>query len=105
MKKKTASRGLARRLAEAPATEKPVTMPPPELTSQYVVTVSNVTGLPTKIEKFDEAADKRAELSEEEYQQVLGFASPAAYSDWALSQAQLYYQGLTGYLSMLSSGA
>lgn len=110
MKKKAASqhetrRSVGVRRAEPPATEKPATMPPMQLTSQYVVTVSNVTGLPEKIEKLDEATGEQTEFSEEEYMQWLGYASPAVYSDVVLTQTQLYYQGLTDYMNMLSGSS
>jgi hypothetical protein len=87
-------------LSEPPATEKPAT-PSIPLTSQYVVTVNNVTGLLKKIEKLDEATGDQTELSGEEYTQWLGYASPAVYSDVILMQTQLYYQSLTDYMNML----
>jgi|ERR1044072_1775384 hypothetical protein len=102
-------------VSKTPATEKPVQLPPPKKTSQYVVTVDNATGLLTKIEKLDADTGDRKELSQAEYLQLgsmytspytnpltSGFTdvlgTPGATED--LSSA--YYRGVMDYLKALN---
>jgi len=86
-----------------PVTEKPAVVPAVAQSSLYVVTVSNLTGLLSKIEKLDESG-ARTELNEDQYTQALGYASPAIYHDQVMSQVNYYYQGLDEYMTQLGVG-
>jgi len=98
--------------SKTPATEKPVKLTPPERTSQYVVTVDNTTGIPTKIEKLDSSTGERKELSQAEYLQLgAAYTNPVAAmsgvpgylgapsASEGLNSA--YYKGVLDYLNAL----
>lgn len=100
------------------ATEKPVPSASVKTTSQYVVTVDNTTGWPTKIEKLDEETNARTELSQAEYAAAVSYwgvpipaapvsgtgtnamdvPSPEAQASWL----QAYYQGMADYWKTIS---
>jgi len=100
--------------SKTPATEKPVQLPPPKRTSQYVVTIETATGLPTKIEKLDADTGEKRELSQSEYLQLgstytnpytnpltSGFtesATPGTSEDVTTA----YYRGVIDYLKALN---
>ena len=92
---------------ETPVTEKPVPTSPAKRTSQYLVTVDNLTGLPTKIEKLDEEGSPK-ELSKSEYLQVLSYANSQAAVSYSApwtgnpGLAQQYYQGVLDCLKRFS---
>lgn len=104
MAKKSPSTAAVTKRKSPPVTEKPAEVPALEMTSEYVVTVNNLTGLLAKIEKVDGATGSRAELSADEYTQTLGYPSPSAYADQMFAQVQLYYQGLSDYVNAMSAG-
>lgn len=93
------------------ATEKPVKLPSPQRTSQYVVTLDNTTGIPTKIEKLDSSTGERKELSQAEYLQLgslytnpplaamSGVTGGTPSTSEALNSA--YYKGVLDYLNAL----
>lgn len=101
--------------SKTPATEKPVPLPPPQKTSQYVVTIDNATGLPTKIEKLDADTGEKKELSQAEYLQLGSmytnpYTSPltSGLTDYlgtpgaSESLNAAYYQGVMDYLKALN---
>jgi hypothetical protein len=114
-KKAISKRSAAETEPETLVTEKPVPLSPAKRTSEYVVTVNNSTGLPTKIEKLDSETGKRKELTEAEYLQMvsaatsqqplnyLGFGSTVASEAVSDAVTQAYYRGIVDYLNTLSS--
>lgn len=65
--------------SKTPVTEIPVPTPPRPKTSQYLITVDNSTGVPTKIEKVDSETGEKKELSKgESTRLVAAMAKPAA---------------------------
>jgi hypothetical protein len=113
--------GASREKPSAPVTEKAVAAAPAKATSQYVITVDNKTGMPTKIETLDAESGQRKELSPHEYAAMAyycmayGMAPPtAAMSGVASSSAaspgsavvtpliQAYWNGYTDYLKALA---
>lgn len=109
-KKAPLKRSVTAATPETLVTEKPVPLTPPKRTSEYVVTVDNGSGLPTKIEKLDSETGKRKELSEAESLQMvstatsqqpmnyLGFGSTVRSEAETGALAQAYYQGIVDYL-------
>jgi len=96
-----------------PVTEKAVKAAPVEETSQYVVTLDNTTGMPTKVEKLDEATGQRKELTPQEYVTLMaygGYVGPAAALGAAAYSAAIgpviesYWRGYTDYVNTLISG-
>jgi len=95
--------------SRTPATEKPVKLPHPERTSQYVVTIDNTTGMPHKIEKLNSSTGERKELSQAEYLQLgslytnpvaaMSGTTGASSTSGALNSA--YYKGVLDYLHAL----
>jgi hypothetical protein len=111
--------------SKTPVTEKPVPLTPPPKTSQYLVTVDNFTGAPTKIERVNDQTGDKQELSRGEYASLAATVghplttpvSPRAFAvtnvsgapedffqgspsdDPALTEA--YYRGVVDYLHAL----
>jgi hypothetical protein len=111
--------------SKTPVTEKPVLQPSPPRTSQYLVTIDNFSGLPTRVEKVNSETGEKKELSESEAMKLAApfttpFTAPALASafgftnvtgaadsffqespsdDPALTDA--YYRGVVDYLHAL----
>jgi hypothetical protein len=81
--------------------------PPAAVTSQYVVTINNATGLPVKIERLDPGTGKRQELDASAYAES---ATPSAGGAAAMSAGpaetnaivSAYYQGVADYLAAIT---
>src|SRR6516162_9455991 len=98
--------------AEVPVTEQPVGSKPVPVTTQYVITVDNETGIATKVERIDEETADRREISADEYAAMYsysaGMSSPELASFMSFSAPgasfgydplrEAYYRGVADYL-------
>ena len=102
--------------AEVPVTEQPVGSKPVPVTTQYVITVDNETGIATKVERIDEETADRREISADEYAAMYsysaGMSSPELASFMSFSAPgasfgydplrEAYYRGVADYLQALT---